>query len=144
MEEIEVKGGMKKLLDSGWVDARFDEAALKYQREVESGERTVVGLNSFQIEEDSPAGDVHRISPESEEKHIARVKRLKESRDEKKVKDVLKAIKSRAEVSEKENLMDLMIEAAQQSATLCEVLGTLRMVMGETYDPLEVLSHPFW
>ena len=53
MEEIEGKGGMKKALDSGWVDAQFDKAALNYQREVESGERTVVGLNSFQIEEDN-------------------------------------------------------------------------------------------
>ncbi|MBW1786443.1 MAG: methylmalonyl-CoA mutase [Deltaproteobacteria bacterium] len=144
MEEIEGKGGMKKALDSGWVDARFDEAALNYQREVESGERTVVGLNSFQMEENSPVGDVHRISPESEEKQIGRIKRLKESRDEKKVKDALKAIKSKAEVGEKENLIPEMIEAAKTYATLGEVLGTVRIAMGEPYDPLEVLSHPFF
>jgi methylmalonyl-CoA mutase N-terminal domain/subunit len=85
----------------------------------------------------------HRVSPASAKKQIARVKMFKENRDEKKVKEALLALKSRAEVSEKENLMDLMIEAAQKSATLSEVLGTLRMVMGETYDPFDVVSHPF-
>ena len=144
MGEIEGKGGMKKALDSGWVDAQIDEASLNYQREVESGERSVVGLNSFQVEEGPPEGKVHRISPESEEKQIERVKRLKETRDEKKVRDALLALKSRAEIGEKENLIPAMIEAAKTYATLGEVLGTVRMAMGESYDPLEVLSHPFF
>ncbi|MBW2096618.1 MAG: hypothetical protein JRI80_17235, partial [Deltaproteobacteria bacterium] len=85
-----------------------------------------------------------RISPESEEKQIARIKRLKESRDEKKVKDALLALKSRAEVGEKENLIPAMIEAAKSYATLEEVLGTVRVVMGESYDPLGVHTHPFF
>jgi len=144
MEEIEGKGGMKKALDSGLVDAQIDEASLNYQREVESGERTVVGLNSFEIEEDSVMRNVHRVSPESEEKQITRVKALRESRNEKRVKDALMAVKSRAEKGEKENLIPVMIEAAKSYATLGEVLGTVRVAMGEPYDPLEVLSHPFF
>lgn len=142
MEEIEGLGGMKKAVESGWVDSQFEEAALRYQREVESGERVIVGLNRYQTEEEVHAPS-HRVSPASAKKQIARVKAFKENRDEKKVKEALLALKSRAEVSEKENLMDLMIEAAQQSATLSEVLGTLRVVMGETYDPFDALSHPF-
>jgi len=144
MEQIDEKGGMKKALDSGWIDAQIDEAALNYQREVERGERTVVGLNSFRMDKEVPVGRAHRVSSESEERQIKRLKRLRESRDEQKVKEALMALKSRAEVGEKENLMELMIEAARQSATLAEVLGTLRMVMGEPYDPFEVLNHPFW
>jgi methylmalonyl-CoA mutase N-terminal domain/subunit len=143
MDEIDGLGGMKKAIETGWVDAQFEEAALRYQREVESGERVIVGLNRYQVEEEVHA-PAHRVSPASAKKQVERVKAFKKNRDEEKVKEALLAIKSRAEVSEKENLMDLMIEAAQNSATLCEVLGTLRMVMGETYDPFDVVSHPFW
>lgn len=144
MEKIETQGGMKKALQSGWIDAQIDEAALKYQREVESGERFVVGLNKFRTDEETLVGKVHRISPDSEEKQIVRLKKLRESRDEKKVKDALRALKSRAEAGEKENLIRAMIEASHRYATLAEILGTVRVVVGEPYDPLGVLAHPFF
>ncbi len=145
MEEIEGQGGMRAALDSGWVDRRMDEAALRYQQEVEDGERIVVGLNKFrEQEESSRMTNVHRVSEASEEQQRERIKRLKESRDVKKVKEALLALKSRAETGEKENLMPAMIEAARHQATLSEVLGTVRQVMGESYDPLGVWSHPFF
>jgi methylmalonyl-CoA mutase N-terminal domain/subunit len=145
MEEIESQGGMRKALDSGWVDRRLDEAALKVQQEVETGERIVVGLNKFQEkEEKASVTNVHRVSEASEAEQRNRIKRLKESRDVKKVKEALLALKSRAEVGEKENLMPAMIEAARQQATLSEVLGTVRQVMGESYDPLGAWTHPFF
>jgi methylmalonyl-CoA mutase N-terminal domain/subunit len=143
MDHIEGLGGMKKAIESGWVDAQFDEASLEYQREVESGERVIVGLNRYRTEEEVHA-PAHKVSSESSEKQVARVKAFKENRDDKKVKEALLALKSKAEVSEKENLMECMIDAARASATLSEVLGTLRLVMGEAYDPFEDLSHPFW
>jgi len=143
MEEIEEKGGMKKALESGWVDAQMDEASLKYQREIERGERVVIGQNRFRVEEGHPVGRAHRVSPEAEEKQIARVKKLRETRDERKVKEALLGLKSRAETGEKENLIPAMIEASRNDATLAEILGTVRMVMGEPYDPLGVLTHPF-
>jgi methylmalonyl-CoA mutase N-terminal domain/subunit len=144
MEKIETQGGMKKALQSGWIDAQIDEGALKYQREVESGERIVVGLNKFRNDEETLVGKVHRISPDSEEKQILRLKKLRQSRDEKKVKDALTKLKLRAEAGEKENLIPAMIEASHRDATIAEILGTVRVVMGEPYDPLGVLTHPFF
>jgi methylmalonyl-CoA mutase N-terminal domain/subunit len=144
MEKIEEQGGMKKALQSGWIDTQIDEAALKYQHEVESGERIVVGLNKFRTDEEALVGKVHRISPDSEEKQILRLKKLRKSRDEKKVKDTLRALKLRAEAGEKENLIPAMIEASHRDATIAEILGTVRVVMGEPYDPLGVLTHPFF
>lgn len=143
MDRIDSVGGMKKALETGWIDARFEEAALEYQREVESGQRVIVGLNRFQMDEAGHA-PAHQVSPESSQRQIVRVRDFKERRDEKQVKAALAALKSRAEVSEKENLIEDMIRAAHASATLNEVLGTLRVVMGETYDPFNVLSHPFF
>jgi methylmalonyl-CoA mutase N-terminal domain/subunit len=145
MEEIDNRGGMREALDSGWVDRRLDEAALKVQQEVETGERIVVGLNKFREEEEkAPVTNVHRVSEASEGEQRDRIRRLKESRDLNKVKEALAALRSRAETGEKENLIPAMIEAARQQATLSEVLGTVRQVMGEPYDPLGVWTHPFF
>ena len=144
MDQIESMGGMKKALESGWVDAKMDEAALAYQREVEKKERIIVGLNEFRVEEKETPGGVHRVSLDAEEKQIARLKKLREARDFKKVREALGSLKSRAEVSEKENLIPFMIEAAKAKATLAEVLGTVRMVMGYSYDPFGIVQHPFF
>ncbi len=129
---------------------QYDDILFMYHRtqsisrNIEARERIVVGLNKFQETEKTPIANVHRVSRASEEKQRARVKKLKESRDDKKVKEALLAVKSRAETGEKENLMPSMIEAAKSYATLAETLGTLRQVMGESYDPLGILSHPFF
>ncbi|MBW1921887.1 MAG: methylmalonyl-CoA mutase [Deltaproteobacteria bacterium] len=144
MEAIDGKGGMKDALESGWIDAQMDEASLRYQREVENEDRIVVGLNRFRIEEDPRAGDAHRVNPEAERLQVSRLKLLKESRDENAVKESLREIKLRAEAGEHENLIPAMIEAARNYATLAEVLGTVRVAMGEPYDPFEIVSHPFF
>jgi methylmalonyl-CoA mutase N-terminal domain/subunit len=144
METVEQEGGMRRVLETGWLDAQFEEAALSYQTEVESNERIVVGLNAFTTDEELKMKSVHRVSSDSAEKQIARVKRLKRTRDEQQVKKALLELKSRAEEGEKENLMPAMIDAAKARATLAEVLGTVREVMGEPYDPLGVISHPFF
>jgi len=145
MHEIESRGGMREALESGWIDARMDEAALRYQEEVETGQRIVVGQNSFEEKEAKSAlAQAHRVSAASEGRQIERVRRFKKERDEGKVKEALQALKSRAETGERENLVPCMIEAARNRATLAEVLGTVRMVMGEPFDPLEVVSHPFF
>jgi methylmalonyl-CoA mutase N-terminal domain/subunit len=83
------------------------------------------------------------VGRESEADQIARVRKFKEERDERKVKEALLGLKSRAEAGEKENLIPFMIEAARSRATLAEVLGTVRVVMGECYDPFGMMSHPF-
>jgi methylmalonyl-CoA mutase N-terminal domain/subunit len=144
MALIEKEGGMKKALESGWMDARIDESSLRYQREVERNERIVVGLNSFQREESVSARSAHRHSTAAERKQISGVKKLKKARDEKKVRESLLMLKSRAETGEKENLIPAMIEAAKKKATLGEILGTVRVVMGETYDPFGIQTHPFF
>jgi methylmalonyl-CoA mutase N-terminal domain/subunit len=145
MDEIESKGGMKKALESGWVDAQIDKASLNYQKEVENEERIIVGLNKYRMDERFETYErFHGTSIESEKVQIESVKNLKQNRDEKKVKAALEKLKSRAEESEKNNLIPLMIEASKHYATLGEILGTLRIAMGETYDPLNVLSHPFF
>jgi len=144
IEEIESRGGMMEVLKNGWIDQELEKAALRYQKEVESGERIIVGANAFQIppEEDFQAR-VHRISSGAEEIQLNRVKRFKSERDFKKTREAVRNLKSRAEEGEKINLIPAMIEAARAKATLSEVLGTVRQVYGHPYDPFEVISNPF-
>ena len=144
MDRIEAEGGMRKALESGWVDGQFDEESLRYQREVEKNERIVVGMNAFQREEDDVKRTAHKHSAGAERKQVARLKKFRKTRDEKQVKKALSTLKSMAETGEKVNLIPAMIEAAKNKATLGETLGTVRMVMGETYDPFGILSHPFF
>lgn len=144
MSLIEKEGGMRKALESGWVDAQMDEASIRYQREVERNERIVVGLNAFQREEGSSGRRAHQHSTAAERKQTANVKKFKKERDGTKVKEALLGLKSRAETGEKENLIPAMIEAAKAKATIGEILGTVREVMGETYDPFGIQRHPFF
>ncbi len=145
MDDIESRGGMKKALESGWVDAEIDKSSLKYQKEVENKERIVVGLNEYRIDEDLDSfEEFHGASAESETKQVENVKQVREQRNNRKVEEILKKLKSAAEEDEKVNLIPLMIEASKEYATLGEILGTVRMAMGESYDPLKVLSHPFF
>ena len=145
MDEIESKGGMKKALESGWVDAQIDKASLSYQKEVENQDRIVVGLNKYRMDESFEKYEAfHAVSPESEKAQIESVIKLKKQRNEKAVKEALQKLKSTAEENEKNNLIPLMIEASKQYATLGEILGTVRVAMGETYDPLNVITHPFF
>lgn len=144
MEEIESIGGMKKALETEWIDGKMEEAALQYQREVEKGERVIVGLNAFRIDEKKTPGGVHRVPGDAQERQIARLKAHRERRNERDVKRSILELKARAEVSEKENLMPSMVDAARAGATLSEVLGTLRVVMGYPYDPFEIASNPFF
>lgn len=145
LDEIEARGGMGRALETGWIDGQMEEAALRVQEEIESGQRIVVGLNRFEEAEEASRQPVaHRVLPESQQLQVERVRRFKERRDEGRVKAALKELRSKAESGEKENLVPSMIEAAACQATLAEILGTVRMVMGEPYDPFEVLTHPFF
>jgi methylmalonyl-CoA mutase N-terminal domain/subunit len=146
MDQIEKQGGMREALESGWVDSEFDEASIRYQREVEKNERIIVGMNAFQREENAPQrrNQKHSDITKAEKQQIARVKKFKKTRNEKQTKEALLALKSRAEIGAKENLIPAMIEASKKKATLGEILGTVRQVMGETYDPFGILSNPFF
>ena len=142
--EIEARGGMARALETGWIDVQIEEAALRVQREIEGGQRVVVGLNRFEGTEDAAQPRAHRVRPESQQRQIERVRQFKARRDEGKVKARLRELRSRAESGEKENLIPAMIEAAAEQATLAEILGTVRIAMGEPYDPLGTLAHPFF
>jgi len=144
LAEIEKLGGALEGMKSGWFDREVEKAALKYQREIDSGERIIVGVNTFTTGgERATPGGVHRVAPESQRLQVEKVKELKQSRDNEKVRAALGKLRQEAEKGEQVNLMPAILEAVSSDATRGEIMGTVRQACGYSYDPLEVIESPF-
>ena len=112
----------------------IEEAAFRYQREVEREERIIVGVNRYQGggEEDAEM-DLHTVDESIRERQVERLAELRESRDNAAVEKALSRLKTAAEAGG-ENLLYPMKEALAAFATVGEVSDTLREVFGE-YRP---------
>ncbi len=129
IDKIDALGGMVKAIESGYVQREINESAYRYQLAVESGEKIIVGVNKFQIEEDFPIDNILKVDPEDEERQKARLRKLKEERDNEKVKRALERVRKAAEGDE--NLMPPIIDAVRVYATVGEISDVLREVFGE-------------
>ena len=141
MKEVEDLGGMEEAIRTEWLDNRFDQEAVKRQKEMDDLEKLIVGVNVFTSdpETSTPLG-VQRISELSTQGQIEGVKKLKKSRDPNRWKDALRRL--REEAQEGKNTIPAMIEATRAHATTGEMLGTVREVFGYPYDPMNVLESP--
>jgi len=135
MEEIEKRGGMMKAVETGWVENEIREAQYKRQKEIEEGERVVIGVNRFRKpfeEENIPPA--HRIPPEVIERHLDNLKKFRENRNGKRVTESLENLYNQAKDLTK-NLVYPAIEAAEAGASMAEMRGVIRMAAGEGFDP---------
>ena len=142
MKEVEGVGGMEEAIRTEWLDRRFEEEAIKRQKEVDNHDKLVVGVNLFTTEEEktTPLG-VQRIPEHSARDQIEGVRKLKMSRDKRKLNEAIKKLRDAA--AEGRNTIPAMIEATQAMATTGELLGTVREVFGYSYDPLNIIESPF-
>lgn len=132
IERIDGLGGSVRAIEERYMQREIEEAAYRHQREVESGERVVVGVNRYAIEEEDLDVELHSVDEAIREKQVERLARLKESRDSAAVERSLAALRRAAEGGE--NLLYPMKEALASLATLGEVSDVLRGVFGE-YRP---------
>jgi len=140
---IDDVGGILKAIESQWLDNELAEAAYNYQKEVENGERTIVGRNAFVIpEKEEPKTKVHRRVERSVKKHMANFAKVKGKRDRKKLRNAMDKLYESAEDRDK-NLMPEMVEAALAYATIGEIMGTIRQAYGYDYDPFGSVDSPF-
>lgn len=132
IERIDHMGGAMSAIERGFIQNEIQEAAYAYQREIESKDQIVVGMNAFQIEE---ALNLERlkVDPSIEAEQGERLRDLRTHRDGTRVAELL----SRLEVSAKtdENLMPLFIECVENGITLGEMCGVLRKEWGEYQPP---------
>ena len=127
--EIDRQGGAVIAIENGYLQREITESAYKYQKEVEKGTRTVVGVNEFRSDEGAPVKTL-RVNPAVENKVVDRLKLVKKKRDRQKVKDALEKLRVTAD-SEKENLVPSILKAVKAYATVGEICNTLREAYGE-------------
>jgi len=103
------------------------EAAYRYQLEMEAGSRVVVGVNEF-VAEDPPRGDLFQVDPHLADALTERVERLRRTRDRDAIERALDAIDRAARG--RDNLLPPILDAVTGGATLGEICDTLRRVFG--------------
>jgi methylmalonyl-CoA mutase N-terminal domain/subunit len=128
IRRIDELGGAASAIEQGFIQREIQESAYRYQKAVEQGERIVVGLNKFQVQEPKPTG-LLRVDPAVREQQMKKLQRLKENRDNGAVQTSLTGLKRAAQGED--NLLPLILQAVRAYATLGEICDTLREVFGE-------------
>jgi methylmalonyl-CoA mutase N-terminal domain/subunit len=134
IDEIEARGGALAAIERGDVQRAIQESAYRFQRQVESGERVIVGVNRFQEEGEEPPRDILRIDPELERAQVERVRALRARRDPGPWKAALDNLETKARSAE--NLVPAIVDAVLAWATLGEIAGRLRGAFGEHRETL--------
>ena len=127
---IEDMGGAMPAIERGYIQREIQESAYRFQQQVESSERTVVGVNRYSTEE-AQSPPVLRIDPAATKRQMERLAGVRKRRDPAAVKASLKRIEEVARGGE--NTMPVFIEAVESDVTLGEICDTLRQVWG-TYQ----------
>jgi methylmalonyl-CoA mutase N-terminal domain/subunit len=135
LDEIERMGGALAAIEAGFQQRQIQEAAYRVQREVEEGERIVVGVNKFRDDE-VRTPDLQRIDPMAERGQVDRVRRLRADRDAGAWRRALDDLAAAAEAQT--NLMPPIIAAVKAKATLGEISDQLRVAFGEHRELITV------
>ena len=129
LAEIDRRGGMLKAIETGWVQKQIAEASYRYQLALETGERTVVGVNAF-VEGES-AVPAYRLDPKTESKRRAQVRAFRNGRHAARAQQAVADLIGAA--SGDDNLVPSILVAVEAGATLGEICDGLREVFG-TYQ----------
>src|ERR1044072_4290917 len=116
-------GGMMRAIEAGYVQREIQESAYRYQKAIESQEQVVVGVNRFQVDEETPV-NVLRIDPALEEAQVKRLRALRERRDANAMSVSLHKLEESASTSD--NLLPRILECVEAYATVGEISNTLR------------------
>ena len=138
IKKIDDLGGAVAAIEKGYIQKEIQDSAYKWQMDVESGARTIVGVNKFQLEEEPPKGllkvdasvGVEQCKKLADLKAGKPINKMTKGRDNNAVKAALADLEKAAK-DENENLMPHILSAVKTYATLGEICGVLRKVFGE-------------
>ena len=128
IKSIDDLGGSVEAIEQGFQVREIGDAAYQHRREVESGDRTIVGVNRFTTEE-PPIEGLMRVDEEAARTQIARLERLRQNRDDGKVKATLERLEQVARTDE--NTVPAILECVENYCTLGEICQVFRGVFGE-------------
>jgi methylmalonyl-CoA mutase N-terminal domain/subunit len=136
-QKIDDLGGASSAMEKGYYLREMAEGMYRYQREVESGQRTIIGVNKHVVEKEVPI-KLFKGDPEAEKRQVERLNKVKRERDRSRVEKSLVEIRKVAEskASGRDgNIVPSMIEAVKAHATVGEIFGILREIFGEYKPP---------
>jgi methylmalonyl-CoA mutase N-terminal domain/subunit len=131
--KLDDMGGMVKAIEHGYPQGEILDASQRYQREVEQGERIIVGVSDH-LERESCPIPILKVGPEVEHEQVARLSDLRKSRDPFKMAGAVEALQEAASCGE--NVMPYLIEAVKAKATLGEICAALMEVLGTYREPV--------
>lgn len=132
IETIDKMGGMIRAIENGYPQKEIADAAYHYQKQIEKGEKIIVGVNKYVQPEEIPI-ELHEVADQIEKRQIEALGKVKERRNQNAVAKSLTRLKSAAQVSE--NTMPFIITAVREYATLQEICDVFRQVWGIYRDP---------
>ena len=135
VEKIDAMGGMLKAIERGFIQQEIQNAAYEYQRAVDHKQALVVGVNSFELEQEHEV-PLQRIDESLERKQVERLKALRAKRDRAKCTAAIKRVEETAKGTG--NLMPVIVEAVQANATVGEISDAMRHVYGEYQETVVI------
>jgi len=128
INKIDAMGGSVAAIEQGYLQNEIAASSYKYQNDIQTGEKVIVGVNKFTVEEKS-FDDILTIDDSIRALQIEKINKIKAKRDNEKVKTILQKIENASKGTE--NLMPIIIEAVEAYATLGEIADVMRKVFGE-------------
>jgi len=135
LDKIEAVGGTLKAIERGYIQQEIQNAAYEYQQKVDRLESLVVGVNSFGLEQEKPIPLQH-IDQSLEPKQVERVRALRVKRDAAKWQAAITQVEDAARHGG--NLMPVIVDAVEASATVGEISDAMRRVFGEYHETLVI------
>jgi methylmalonyl-CoA mutase N-terminal domain/subunit len=135
LDKIDAMGGTLKAIERGFIQQEIQNAAYEYQRAVDKGEAIVVGVNSFELQEEKPIPLLH-MDESLERKQVERLRAVRAKRDPAKWQAALKQVEDTARGTG--NLMPPIVEAVEANATVGEIADAMRHVYGEYHETVVI------
>jgi methylmalonyl-CoA mutase N-terminal domain/subunit len=132
---IDELGGVIPAIEQGFFQRELADAAFRYQQQLESNEKTIVGVNRF-VSEEFDQIPILRIDQEVERSQVERLRQLKATRDNALVDRTLASL--REAVGRKENSIPYILEAVRAYATVGEISAAMKTVYGTWREPVFV------
>ena len=128
VQKIDALGGSVSAIEQGFIQNEIAKSAYAYQQKIESGEKIIVGVNKFQVQENNTT-PIFKINDAIREQKIEQLRIIKANRDQQKTTTSLQNIKNK--IAAGENLMPAVLEAVESYCTLGEIADVLRKEFGE-------------
>jgi methylmalonyl-CoA mutase, N-terminal domain len=128
ISKIDAMGGSVSAIEQGFIQDEIARSAYEYQRQIENGEKIIVGVNKFQVDAEQPIPGF-KIDDSIRQVQTEKLKSLRYNRNHAKCDNLLQQLNDKA--NSDENIMPVVIEAVENYCTLGEIADTLREVYGE-------------